>query len=784
MFFTYLRRELRRRMRQAIFIALGLALGVGLVITVTAASAGVKNAQGTVLHALYGVGTDVTVTKTPKAGSFTPGSFGFGFRAGTGSRPVAGTKINNNTLSASPTLAAISSSSVATVAGLHDVAAAAGGLTLDNRTISGTVPAVNVNGGGFGGGGGASGSGGSGNGGQSFRANFTTSNFSVAGVDIGRGELGPLSSGKLSAGRTFSASDTSANVALVDASYATQNKLKTGSTIAVGNKSGQATNFKVVGIVSEPAGDNPSDVYIPLAVAQNLASLKNQVNTIYVAASSSSAISSVQSQISKALPGYTVTTSSDLASEVTGSLSSASSLANNLGKWLALAVLIAAFLLASLLTMAAVSRRVREFGTLKALGWKSRRIIGQVMGEAVTLGLIGGAIGIGLGLAGAELVSKLSPKLSAVVGQTTGSATPGGARQFGFGGRRRRRRRRRRSWRRGLRRGRWGRRWRLRRGFRSRHLPPPRGGQPHGGGAPVRRGERQRDPARGRAGRGGRHHRRHLRRLAGRAAASCRRPGQGRLRHRREDSMYKLSGVTKNYAKGREIVAALRGVDLVIEDGEWLAIQGPTGHGKSTLLQILGGLDRPSAGIVDFDGRDLGQLREAEVTRVRATSIGFVFQTFNLIPTLSAQENVEAALVPLHVSTAARQQRAAVALEAVGLGDRLRHVPGELSGGQQQRVAIARALVKEPKVLLADEPTGNLDEDTRDEIIGLLEVMWRERGLTMVLVTHDSTVARRAQRIGVMKKGLLSFRQPARDLTAERLRPPDLAAADSVPADE
>ena len=433
MFFTYLRRELRRRMRQAIFIALGLALGVGLVITVTAASAGVKNAQGTVLHALYGVGTDVTVTKTPKAGSFSPGSFGFGFRAGTGSRPVAGTEINNNTLSASPTLAAISSSSVATVAGLHNVAAAAGGLTLDNRTISGTVPAVNVNGGGFGGRGGGSGSGGSGNGGQSFRANFTTSNFSVAGVDIGRGELGPLSSGKLGAGRTFSASDTSADVALVDASYATQNKLKTGSAIAVGNKSGKATTFKVVGIVSEPAGDNPSDVYIPLAVAQNLAGLKNQVNTIYVAASSSSAIGTVSGQISKALPGYTVTTSSDLASEVTGSLSSASSLANNLGKWLALAVLAAAFLLASLLTIAAVSRRVSEFGTLKAIGWRSRRIIGQVMGESVTIGIIGGAIGVALGLAGAELVSKLSPKLSAVVGQTTGSATPGGARQFGFG---------------------------------------------------------------------------------------------------------------------------------------------------------------------------------------------------------------------------------------------------------------------------------------------------------------------------------------------------------------
>ena len=223
--------------------------------------------------------------------------------------------------------------------------------------------------------------------------------------------------------------------------------------------------------------------------------------------------------------------------------------------------------------------------------------------------------------------------------------------------------------------------------------------------------------------------------------------------------MYKLTGVTKNYVKGRDNVAALRGVDLVVEDGEWLAIQGPTGQGKSTLLQMLGGLDRPSGGVIDFEGRDLAQLREAGVTQVRAESMGFVFQTFNLIPTLSAQENVEAALVPLRVSATARRQRAAVALETVGLADRLRHVPGELSGGQQQRVAIARALVKEPKVLLADEPTGNLDEETRDEIIGLLETMWRERGLTMVVVTHDSTVARRAQRIGVMKKGRLTFKQ-------------------------
>jgi putative ABC transport system ATP-binding protein len=223
--------------------------------------------------------------------------------------------------------------------------------------------------------------------------------------------------------------------------------------------------------------------------------------------------------------------------------------------------------------------------------------------------------------------------------------------------------------------------------------------------------------------------------------------------------MYKLSDVTKIYQKGSGTVRALDGVDLVIEDGEWLAIQGPTGHGKTTLLQMLGGLDRPTSGIIDFDGQDLAQMRESQVTKVRATSIGFIFQTFNLIPTLSAQENVEAALVPLHISGGERRERSLKSLADVGLADRARHLPSELSGGQQQRVAIARALVKEPKVLLADEPTGNLDEDTRDEIIGLLESLWRERGLTLILVTHDSSVARRAQRIGIMRKGKLSIKQ-------------------------
>jgi len=223
--------------------------------------------------------------------------------------------------------------------------------------------------------------------------------------------------------------------------------------------------------------------------------------------------------------------------------------------------------------------------------------------------------------------------------------------------------------------------------------------------------------------------------------------------------MYKLTGVKKDYPKGRQTVHALQGVDLDIADGEWMAIQGPTGHGKSTLLQILGGLDRATSGSVLLDGNDLTRLGEGSMTKMRATTIGFIFQTFNLIPTLSAQENVETALVPLGVSTQSRRSRAAEALASVGLDDRARHLPSELSGGQQQRVAIARALVKEPKVLLADEPTGNLDEDTRDEIIALLEKLWSDKGLSMVMVTHDSSVARRAQRLGTMRNGKRTVKQ-------------------------
>jgi putative ABC transport system ATP-binding protein len=221
--------------------------------------------------------------------------------------------------------------------------------------------------------------------------------------------------------------------------------------------------------------------------------------------------------------------------------------------------------------------------------------------------------------------------------------------------------------------------------------------------------------------------------------------------------MYTLTDVSRLYQKGRDTVPAVRDLSFTIPDGDWLAIQGRTGHGKTTLLQLLGGLDHPTSGTIELDGRDLTRLREAQLTRLRATAIGFVFQTFNLVQTLTAADNVEAALIPLGIGWAERRRRTLEALDSVGLSDRTRHLPSELSGGQQQRVAIARALVKEPKVLLADEPTGNLDEDTRDDIITLLEKLWRERGLTMILVTHETSVAKRAKRLAVMSKGRLTI---------------------------
>ena len=411
MFWTYLRRELRRRVRQAVFIALGLALGIGLVITVTSAATGVQNAQAAVLHSLYGLGTDLTVTQPPKQGSGSGLTFGFKqqikqVRSG---QIAAGTKINDNELE-NTQYGSLTASQLATVSRQQHVTAATGALALTDITVTGTVPALTAGG----------------NGSGSFSSSFTSSTFTVDGVDVARNSPGPLSSAAVTAGRNFGQADAAADVALADSGYATAEKLKTGSTVDVGS-----TSFKIVGIVSVPQGSSPPNLYIPLAKAQQLgttgaAKLTDQVNTIYVTADSASNIPAVQQELTRLLPSATVTDASDLASQVTGSVGSAASLADNLGKWLSVAVLVAAFGLAILLTMAAVARRVREFGTLKAIGWRSRRIVGQVMGESLVIGVIGGVAGVALGYGGAALIEKLAPKLSAIVGAPSGSTASTG----------------------------------------------------------------------------------------------------------------------------------------------------------------------------------------------------------------------------------------------------------------------------------------------------------------------------------------------------------------------
>jgi putative ABC transport system ATP-binding protein len=218
---------------------------------------------------------------------------------------------------------------------------------------------------------------------------------------------------------------------------------------------------------------------------------------------------------------------------------------------------------------------------------------------------------------------------------------------------------------------------------------------------------------------------------------------------------YELRGVTRKYGQGETEVFAVRDLELRIEAGEFVAVAGPSGSGKTTLLQLLGALDRPTAGEILFEGRDLAKLGEAELTRLRLGAIGFVFQQFNLIPTLTAAQNVELALAPRRFSASRRRETVAELLGAVGLAARGHHLPGKRSGGETQRVAIARALANEPRVLLADEPTGNLDSTTGDEIIGLLGQLSADRGQTTVLVTHDSDVAAAATRTIRMQDGRL-----------------------------
>ncbi len=385
-FFSYLLRELRSRKRQAIVMATGLALAIGLVITVSALSSGVRSAQGKILSSLYGVGTDISVTTPYTQSGFkqiTPGQ--------------QGQRIDSLTDTALGTLKA---SSVRTISGLQHVAAAAGALILTE--IKATIPAANA----------------------APPTSFQPPvQISVVGVDIRQLGLGPLAAAKVIAGRTFAPAQTNARVTVVDLAYASSHHFKVGATV---NIAGQP--FTVIGLVRQAQASNPPDLYIPLARAQALSNLTGKVDTVFVRAASSAAVDTVTGEISRRLRSATVSNSASLAQGVTGSLKTTAELASRLGTWLAVLVLLMAFGVASLLTLAAVARRGREFGTLKALGWRSRRISAQLVGESIVTGIVGAAAGIALGMAGAYLVASSAPSLSAIV--DTGNNSGKG----GFGG--------------------------------------------------------------------------------------------------------------------------------------------------------------------------------------------------------------------------------------------------------------------------------------------------------------------------------------------------------------
>ncbi|MEJ3405559.1 ABC transporter permease [Rathayibacter sp. YIM 133350] len=450
MFFTYLRRELAGRRRQTAIIATGMALAIALVIIVNSVSAGVRAAQATVLESVYGVGTDITVSQaaTPPSsdGSAAPRQR-FQFGSGDGQTSDGTTTVSQSRLIAGPGTTTFDASALKDVTGVENVKAASATLSLRNVSFNGQLPQFNRSQGDTTQGaqppadqsapqGGADGAGGSA---------FDVDSFTVLGLDPSADAIGPLSSVSVKDGRTLKASDDGTAVAVLDADYATSASLATGGTIDIGG-----TTFTIVGTVTSNTADgqSASNVYIPLDEAQTLSTETGKVSTIYVQADSSTDIAQIQKDIEKALPDATVSTQADLASSVSGSLATASSLIAGLGLWLSIAVLVAAFLLAILFTISGVTRRTREFGTLKAIGWSNGRVVGQVAGESVVQGLIGGALGIVIGLVGVLVINLIQPTLtggtargffagSAGSNAGTGNAAPGaGTGEFagrGFG---------------------------------------------------------------------------------------------------------------------------------------------------------------------------------------------------------------------------------------------------------------------------------------------------------------------------------------------------------------
>lgn len=413
MFFTYLRRELRRRRKAALVVASGLALGIALVIIVSSVSSGMSKAQDKVLQSLYGLGTDMTVTKAAEAQGATTERPRFKFDA----KDDGATQSTDRVMVQG--FQTLASTTVGKVGEQDGVADAVGGLSLVVMKVDGQFERgeFKQGGGAVRGGPGGQPQGKVEGGGASFDVN----SFTVYGTDVARQNLGPLTSSEITSGRTFKATETDAKVAVVDASYAKEKKLAVGKTVTV-----SGTAYTIVGISTADSGDAAANVYLPLKQAQTLSDSKDKVTTVYVKAADSQAIGTVKAAIQKNIPGTTVTTSADLADTVSGSLSTASDLASSVGKWLSIAVLAAAFLVAGLLTSSAVSRRVREFGTLKALGWKSGRVTRQVVGEALVNGLMGGVLGIAVGLAGAYVVTAISPTLTAQLGGSGGGGLGGG----------------------------------------------------------------------------------------------------------------------------------------------------------------------------------------------------------------------------------------------------------------------------------------------------------------------------------------------------------------------
>ena len=426
MYWTYLRRELAGRKKQTIIVAVGLAVAIALVIVVNALSAGVRDAQAQALESVYGVGTDLTVT----GAAAEPGEGGgqrFEFDSEAGETTDGTTSVSQSRLTADFMRGTLDASTVESVASLDGVAAASGALSLTNITFSGEMPdrsQMQQGGPGESGEPPAGGAGGSA---------FDLDSFTVLGIDPDDTAVGPLSAVEVSEGRALAAGDAGELVAVVDASYATTNEISVGDTIDVGG-----SEVEVVGLIASTSSDadTAANVYIPLDVAQSLAGLDDVVSTVYVQATSANQIDAVQAEIEDSVAGATVSSQSDLASTVSSSLASASSLITNLGTWLSILVLAVALALAVLFTISGVTRRTREFGTLKAIGWSNGRVVGQVAGESVIQGLIGGAIGLAVGLAGIWIINLISPTISSTAA-STGQAGPGqggGPMGGGFGG--------------------------------------------------------------------------------------------------------------------------------------------------------------------------------------------------------------------------------------------------------------------------------------------------------------------------------------------------------------